>query len=145
MLVRLFFLSSVFYYAMVLIALAFCLLYVVFTINFLVSYLPLLIILVYIGAIMVIVGYICSVIPNEQMYKLPFSIFYFFVPVLFNLFLHIPQNIMNKTVTPKPLAISDIFYFSFGVEYFVFLVLLLLFLLLITSFSISHKSTFRRV
>jgi hypothetical protein len=137
---------SMFYYALIFIALVVTFLGVIFLSNMVRSVFSILFMIVYIGAIIVILAYVCSVLPNEKMYSLNFYLLTTFLIVcsLITYTSFLPSINYSRGSQYSLDSLSSFFYVSrFGV--FIILMFLLLILLLIATNSFNLKSTLRRL
>lgn len=128
------------YYVLMLLLLSLFLLYSLASNYFIRVLVFTMVIVVYVGAIMILVGYICAISPNVYFSSKPFSAF---IPLLFfSLFFSSPF-----VLEPSPLTnLSSYFYTSYGSFIFLFLVFsLFITLLMVTSYYISSKGPFRSV
>lgn len=110
--------------------------------------LPLVFVMVYIGAIMVMVGYVCSVTPNIKSASKKLGVLSLQAQVFFIIVLAIGGVRLVK-LAPKDGLIrpssGDFYYRLIGVPLFSYLCLVLLVLLVLSSLSISSvKSPLRR-
>ena len=94
-------------------------------------------VVVYVGAMMVIIGYICAISPNIIFYtRGPSGLYAFFLFSFFLLFLVFFSSYESNLLTPM----VDYFYSSFGLFVFLYLVFLLFItLLMVTSYYTSSK------
>jgi len=132
--------SSTIYYVLMLLTISLFLLYSLASNNFLSVLVFTIIIVVYVGAMIILVGYICAISPNVyfssglSMYLLP-------VPLLISFF--VPSIRLESSFL---VSLSSYFYTSYGMHLFLFLILsLFVTLLIVTSYYISSKGPFRSV
>lgn len=138
---------SIFYYALIFIILLVCFLFFINAYGLIVNVFSLLFLIIYIGAIMVILAYVCSVLPNEKTYS--FSSYFILTVIgffLFILWLSVDSfRLFNSLNSSDSLVVSSQFFYSSGFYVFIILICLLLILLLVATNSFNLKSTLRRV
>jgi len=114
--------------------------------SFLRILLFLMVIIVYVGAMIILIGYICAICPNPI---LSLGRKYSFFLVLFFLISLLSLLIISSSFSLPPLSlppIGDYFYSSFGVFMFLLIILFLCFtLLIVTSYYLSSKGPLRSV
>lgn len=104
----------------------------------------LLLIIVYVGAIIILIGYICAVCPNLILIPnhLSFGVYVFYL-LVFSFFL---IGEYSPVITDLFLPITNYFYSSYGViAFFVVVFMLFITLLMVTSQYITPKGPFRSV
>ena len=128
------------YYVLMLLLLSLFLLYSLASNYFIRVLVFTMVIVVYVGAIMILVGYICAISPNVYFSS---KSFFPFIPLFFFSLLFSSPFILE----PSPLvSLSSYFYTSYGSFLFLFLVFsLFITLLMVTSYYISSKGPFRSV
>lgn len=135
-----------FYYSLSLIIFSVRRIWYLFSMGVLSSILRIIILIIYVGAIMVIVGYICSVCPNflfESSFSLKLAVYS--VLVIFLLWYTLFSRVLTN-IQPSPIfSMSNYYYRRFGVFSFTVLVAVLLLLLVVASISIIVKSTLRGI
>jgi hypothetical protein len=114
--------------------------------NFMISSLTVLIVcIVYLGAIMILVGYVCAICPNFIIGGL----FYRLLSpslALFVLYFSYFPSILPSTSPPLSTTLLDFFYCSSGSFLFLVILLMLFFtLLIVTSQYLTPKGPFRSV
>ena len=131
---------STIYYVLMLLSLRLFLLYSLAS-NYFISVLVFtMIIVVYVGAIIILVGYICAIRPNVY-FSSRISTYLFLVPLFFPFLFPSTRSDSSLLV-----SLSSYFYTSHGRFIFLFLVLsLFITLLIVTSYYISSKGPFRSV
>lgn len=103
----------------------------------------LLVCIIYIGAIIVLIGYICAVRPNVSFEVPPSSSLTFFLILLVGL---VSTRRVNQPLTGLLGSIREYFYSYFGAPIFFILIFSLFFtLLIVTSYYLSRKGPFRSV
>ena len=113
------------------------------SISYLSTILFLIVLAVYLGAMIIFIGYICAISPNvllsSSFYTQSYSLIFLTFLSFFFLFIYVPKL---DLLTSLPLANS--FYSPFGFFIF-FLLLFFLFisLLIVTSYYLSSKGPFR--
>lgn len=132
------------FYSMSLLVIVISLLYVLVSNLMLHSLTILLIIIVYVGAMMILIGYICAICPNliliPKSVRLRIFICYFFLVTL----LFISEY--TSSVVDIFLPITNYFYsFYGGISFFVIILMLFITLLMVTSQYITPKGPFRSV
>lgn len=132
--------SSTIYYVLILLMVSLFLLYALASNYFLSVLVFTIVIVVYVGAMIILVGYICAIRPNVYFSsRLPV----YLLPLLFSLFLLIPSV---KLESSSLVNLSNYFYTSYGSFIFLFLILsLFITLLMVTSYYISSKGPFRSI
>ena len=103
----------------------------------------LIIVIVYVGAIIILVGYICAVSPN--LYLEPdYSFLYSFL--LLRVFAGLTSSILNFNFSDSTINLVDYFYSSYGLLMFLFLIFMLFIcLLIVTSHDHSPRGPFRSI
>lgn len=105
------------------------------------SLFAIMLVIIYVGAIMIFIGYICAISPNILIStSVPFSFFFlsFLVPFLFSL----SYPYFNSNFSP----LTDFIYSSSGVYLFVLVALVLfLVLIIVSSQFFSPQGPFRSV
>lgn len=106
------------------------------------SLLFIMLLIVYVGAMMILIGYICAICPNIRITSNPPL-----VPLLLLLFSGLFRaSSPISSFYSTPISIQEYFYSEFGLECFLLLVLLLFItLLIVTSQYLSPKGPFRSV
>ena len=103
----------------------------------------LLVCIVYIGAMIILIGYICAISPNVYL-EASFSPRLFLCILLLAYFLFIGS--VRQPISGSLASIREYFYSSFGAMLFFVLVSFLFFtLLIVTSYYLSRKGPFRSV
>jgi hypothetical protein len=99
--------------------------------------------IVYVGAIMILIGYVCAVRPNLKL-EPDFSIFF---PLLFSFFLVLALTSLSNTfVFNLRYSLSEFIYSSPGLRLFITVIfILLLTLLIVTSQFTLPRGPFRSV
>lgn len=141
---RMFVYRNTLYYSMVLLVIVLSLLYMLVSNIILHSLTILILAIVYIGAIIILIGYICAICPN--LILAPSSInLYIYTLVLFLSFIFMPLRIsysLNQSFIP----IVNYFYTYSGILVFYRLVFILFItLLIVTSQYMTPKGPFRSV
>lgn len=144
MLVSLFFLfcysNSLFYTISLLLFCSF-ILFVLVCSNYISSFIFLLLIIVYCGAIIILIGYVCAVCPNLSFIP---NMSYSFYSLFFIILIPTIFSISLPTIFSTSLTHFTFFYTSYGSMLFLLLVLILFItLLLVTSQYLSPKGPFR--
>lgn len=132
------------FYSLSLLLVVIGLLYVLVTNLMLQSLTMLLLVIVYVGAMIILIGYICAICPNLILAPTHLSFtFYFLYFLIFVLFF---LNEYSSVVMDIFLPITNYFYSSYGALAF-FSVVLILFvtLLMVTSQYMTPKGPFRSV
>lgn len=103
----------------------------------------LLVCIIYIGAMMVLIGYICAVRPNVSLEVRPSFRLTAFLMLLTVLY---ATGKVNQPLTAPLSSLREYFYSSFGAPVFFILIFSLFFtLLIVTSYYLSRKGPFRSV
>jgi len=99
---------------------------------------------VYIGAIIILIGYVCAVCPNVMVVT-PFRSFFFpFALFSFLSLFFSPSFFVNSS--PSFISLIDFFYSSEGILIFLsILIMLFLCLLMVTSQYLTPKGPFRSI
>jgi len=115
--------------------------------NFVSLIFSLMVVLVYAGAILIFIGYVCAVCPNP-IFLSPFSLSL----ILFSIFsigIFLERFLRGQTVVGSPTtssSLADFFYSADGVSVLLLLVFMLLFVLfLVNSQHYTSKGPFRSV
>ena len=106
-------------------------------------FLLLLLFIVYAGAILILIGYICAVCPNLKFSpSLKYSIFYFSIPLLILIVLQ--STTLNNLNSAFSSSLFSFFYSSYGI-FILSLVIIILFitLLIVTTQYLIPKGPFR--
>ena len=138
--IRMFFYSNVLYYSISLIGFSLILLSLLVK-NYVISPITIaLLIIVYVGAMIVLIGYICAVCPNINLSYSGSFLLALFCFVLFTLF-YSPIPVQNSF---NLVSLSDYFYSPLSCS-FLYLLALVLFLtlLIVTSQYLTPKGPFR--
>lgn len=102
----------------------------------------LLILLVYVGAIIIIVSYICAVSPNLK-YSFSFSSLFFSLFILFSYFILLLFPSVSYTeyshIAPSP----SLLFTDMGFWFVIFLALCMVFVLIISTYITPSSSSFR--
>jgi hypothetical protein len=133
------FMNTIFYTIALLSLICVCIVYLV-SHSLLSSLSALMIVIVYVGAVIILIGYVCAVCPNQLTNHSPYAKFYF---LLFS-FIFFLRNSLNFSFVSNNTQPVSFFYRSYG--YFLFLVIaLMLFitLLIVTSQYSNPKGPFR--
>ncbi len=114
------------------------------------SYLPYMFLIVYVGAIIVVIGYVCSITPLVKNLTPPYitiSVGFRTLFLLSGLFLKFDLywNRLRSYVSASAFSPADFIFHHRFIFFFIVVLLLLLFLLLIASSSVPAQSTLRRV
>ena len=132
--------SSTIYYVLILLMVSLFLLYALASNYFLSVLVFTIVIVVYVGAMIILVGYICAIRPNVYFSS---SLPVYLLPLLFSFFLLTPSI---KLESSSLVNLSNYFYTSYGSFIFLFLILsLFITLLMVTSYYISSKGPFRSI
>jgi len=104
-----------------------------------------LIVIVYVGAMMILIGYICAVSPNPVL--LPrLNLISILLFLRFSFFVLFPFEFKFYGVGVNKVVVSDVFFTRWGIVSFVCVVVILFVtLLIVTSQSSSPQGTFRSV
>nr|YP_001739866.1 NADH dehydrogenase subunit 6 [Brachionus plicatilis]BAG12879.1 NADH dehydrogenase subunit 6 [Brachionus plicatilis] len=132
------------YFSMVLLLIVLSLLYSLVSDHMLHSLTMLLLVIVYVGAMMILIGYICAVCPNLIL-----------TPIYISLAIYVVFFVLPNTTLPMDykmvmdqsfIPLVNYFYSSLGMFVFLLLVLMLFVtLLMVTSQYMSPKGPFRSV
>ena len=132
------------YYSIVLLVIVFSLLYVLVS-NLLINVLTMLLLaIVYVGAIIILIGYICAVCPNLNLTPTPIrkAIYLSILVASFALYNLLPLFTLDLKFSP----IVSYFYTSSGsVVFFTLVFILFITLLMVTSQYLTPKGPFRSV
>ena len=131
------------YYRLNLLVIVFLTLAFLFYTGCITSLTVLMLVIVYVGAIIILIGYVCAVCPNVNMSSqtayVPFVSLLFVISTLF-----FPSN--QSFLPAASISIFDFFYSSYGVSVFLLLIFMLfVILLVVTSYYVSPKGPFRSV
>lgn len=141
---RMFAYINTLYYSIVLLVIVLSLLFILVSNMILHSLTMLILAIVYIGAMMILIGYICAICPNLILLPTSISLYLYLFVVLIS-FIFIPLNMFisgNQSFTP----IVSYFYTSSGMLVFYTLVFMLFItLLIVTSQYMTPKGPFRSV
>jgi hypothetical protein len=100
----------------------------------------LLILVVYVGAVIILIGYICAICPN--VFFTPSYYFLFFSPLLFLVFFF--SGLSIYPISNKSNFLLDYFLRAWGIHVFLFIVLMLFVtLLIVTSQYVSPQGPLR--
>lgn len=136
------YLNSLYFTLALLVLVVLCILYLVY-LNVVSSLTAIILAIIYIGAIIVLIGYICAVSPNLNIEPNSFPkvglLFYFISFILLS-----PLTPSDSIYTG--LSLADHFYSLYGVVFFLTLILILFVtLLIVTSQYLVPKGPFRSV
>lgn len=141
---RMFAYINTLYYSIVLLVIVLSLLFILVSNIILHSLTMLILAIVYIGAMMILIGYICAICPNLILLPTSISLYLYLFVVLIS-FIFIPLNMFisgNQSFIP----IVSYFYTSSGMLVFYTLVFILFItLLIVTSQYMTPKGPFRSV
>lgn len=131
------------YYRLNLLVIVFLTLAFLFYTGCITSLTVLILLIIYVGAIIILIGYVCAVCPNVNMSSqtayIPFVSLLFVISTLF-----FPSN--QSFLPAASISIFDFFYSSYGVSVFLLLIFMLfVILLVVTSYYVSPKGPFRSV
>ncbi len=132
------------YYSIALLLVVLGLLYTLVSNLMMHSLTILLLIIVYVGAMMILIGYICAICPNLILSPKHINfIFYFIYFLLFTLFILIEYT---PVVVDLFSPVTNYFYSSYGgIAFLVVVSILFITLLMVTSQYITPKGPFRSV
>ena len=103
----------------------------------------LILVIVYVGAIMILIGYICAVTPNPSLEPSYTYVLPLLAILLSSLFLF-PSSPLPYNVSSSPISLDSFFYSSYGLHLLALIILMLLLILLIsTSQHTVTKGPFR--
>jgi hypothetical protein len=136
---------TIFYYVIIFVSYAITTILLIIVYNYFSGVISLVFIMVYIGAIIVIVAYVCSVLPNEKAYSYPVSAF--FSIFILSIFFFSPRltRFSENTCSSSSLFSLASFFYETNVLILFLLLFLLLILLLIATNSFHLKSTLRSI
>nr|AOP18527.1 NADH dehydrogenase subunit 6 [Brachionus rotundiformis] len=132
------------YFSMVLLVIVLSLMYILVSNHMLHTLTMLMLAIVYIGAMMILIGYICAICPNLILTPLYLS------ALVYLLFFLVPQTVMpmdvNLVLDQQYIPMVNYFYSTLGGSVFITLILMLFItLLMVTSQYMTPKGPFRSV
>jgi len=141
-LITMFLFPVTFYYVLVLLFLSIYFLFYLNSVYFITNLTFLMVVVVYIGAIIILIGYVCAISPN-----ISFSGSYLNLAYNFSIILFIFISSVKLFFQPSPISsLASYFYSPNGSFIFISLIFLLFItLLIVTSYYLSSKGPFRSV
>jgi len=131
------------YYSLNLLIIVFLTLSYLFYTGCITSLTLLILLIIYVGAIIILIGYVCAVCPNVNFSS---NIKYLYAFAIFSLFSAFMAPSAFMTPSTSLLPVFNFFYSSSGVPVFFILVFMLfIILLVVTSYYFSPKGPFRSV
>lgn len=132
------------FYSLSLLLVVVGLLYVLVTNLILHSLTMLLLVIVYVGAIIILIGYICAICPNLILAPTHISFMFYFLYFLVFVMFFLSES--SSIVLDVFLPITNYFYSSYGaIAFFSVVLMLFITLLIVTSQYITPKGPFRSV
>jgi hypothetical protein len=131
------------YYSISLLLIVLVLLSFIVSVSLIRSLTILILCIVYFGAIIILIGYICAICPNVNISS-QFSFTLLFIIIILSLTIFISISFINSSYSL--VRITGFFYSSYGIFIFITLIfILLLTLLIVTSQYLTPKAPFRSV
>ena len=132
------------YFTMSLLSFVIIILFMLLTSSLVSSLTMLIMCIVYVGAIIILIGYICAICPNIMISSY-FSSFRYIILASFFFYLYF-SSFTFRFNSPLKVSLADYFYSSSGLFVFSIIVLMLFItLLMVTSQYVSPKGPFRSV
>lgn len=130
------------YFSLNLLLVVFTTLSFLFYSNIVTSLTVLMLLIVYVGAMMILIGYVCAVCPNVNFSVTPgsYSLIFLLTPLIFLL------TPLSFSTPSSYFSSFNFFYTTLGLPIFLVVVFMLfLILLIVTSYYVSPKGPFRSV
>lgn len=130
------------YFSLNLLLVVFTTLSFLFYSNIITSLTVLMLLIVYVGAMMILIGYVCAVCPNVNFSVTPgsYSLIFLLTPLIFLL------TPLSFSTPSSYFSSFNFFYTTLGLPIFLVVVFMLfLILLIVTSYYVSPKGPFRSV